>query len=94
VRRQLELQIYLSRFLDYKFRPAAQVNETEIEEYYKGEFTKQAQARGEAVPPLEDVHADIRRLLTEKIINERAGKWLDDTRTRLRVDIIALPDKS
>jgi hypothetical protein len=94
VRRQLELQMYLSRFLDYKFRPAAQVSEEEVEEYYNGEFTKQAQARNEPVPPLDDVHADIRRLLTEKIINERAAKWLDETRTRLRVELMTLPEKS
>lgn len=94
VRRQLELQIYLSRFMDYKFRPAAQVSESEIEEYYNGEFTKQAEAQGEKVPPLEDVHADIRRLLTEKIINQRAAKWLDDARPRLRVEIFAAPGKS
>lgn len=94
VRRQLALQIYLSRFMDYKFRPAAQVSESEIEEYYNGEFTKQEQEHGEKVPPLEDVHADIRRLLTEKIINQRAAKWLDDARPRLRVEIFAAPGKS
>ena len=94
VRRQLELQIYLSRFMDYKFRPAAQVSESEIEEYYNGDFTKQAREHGEKVPPLEDVHADIRRLLTEKIINQRATKWLDEARPRLRVEIFAAPDKS
>jgi hypothetical protein len=94
VRRQLELQIFLSRFLDYKFRPAAQVSESEVQEYYNGEFTKLAQARGEQVPPLDDVHADIRRLLTEKIINQRAEKWLDETRPRLRVEVFAAPGKS
>lgn len=94
VRRQLELQIFLSRFLDYKFRPAAQVSESEIQDYYNGEFTKLAQARGEKVPPLDDMHADIRRLLTEKIINQRAEKWLDETRPRLRVEVFAAPDKS
>ena len=94
VRRQLALQIYLSRFMDYKFRPAAQVSESEIEEYYNGEFTKDTQAHGEKLPPLEDVHADIRRLLTEKIINQRVAKWLDDARPRLRVEIFAAPGKS
>ena len=94
VRRQLELQIFLARFLDYKFRPAAQVNESDIQDYYNGEFTKLAQARGEPVPPLDDVHADIRRLLTEKIINQRAEKWLDETRPRLRVEVFAARDKS
>jgi hypothetical protein len=94
VRRQLALQIYLARFLDYKFRPAAQVSESEVVEYYNGEFTKQAEAHGEKVPPLDDVHADIRRLLTEKIINQRSAKWLDEARARLRVEIFAAPGKS
>ncbi len=94
VRRELELQLYLSRFMDYKFRPAAQVSESEIEEYYNGEFTKDAQAHREKVPPLEDVHADLRRLLTEKIINQRTTKWLDEARPRLRVEIFAAPGKS
>jgi hypothetical protein len=94
VRRQLALQIYLARFMDYKFRPAAQVSESEIEEYYNGEFTKQAEAHGEKVPPLDDVHAEIRQLLTAKIINQRATKWLDDARPRLRVEIFAAPGKS
>jgi hypothetical protein len=94
VRRQLELQIFLEQFIEYKFRTGAQVSENQIQDYYNGEFTKEAKARGESVPPLEDVHADIRRLLTERAINVRAGKWLDDTRSRLRVDIVALPNKS
>jgi hypothetical protein len=94
VRRQLALQIYLARFMDYKFRPAAQVSESEIEEYYNGEFTKQAEAHGEKVPPLDDVHAEIRQLLTAKIINQRAAKWLDEARPRLRVEIFAAPGKS
>ena len=88
VRRQLEMQIYFERFLDYKFRPAAQVDEEQIEEYYNGAFTKQAHAHGQAVPPLDEVHAEIRHLLTERIITRRSAQWLDDTRTRLRVEIL------
>jgi SOS response regulatory protein OraA/RecX len=88
VRRQLELQIYLNRFLDYKFRAAAQVEEQQIKDYYNGEFTQQAKASGQAMPPLDDVHAEIHRLLTERIITDRATKWLDDTRVRLRIEIL------
>ena len=88
VRRQLELQIYLNRFLDYKFRAAAQVDEKQIKDYYSGEFTQQAKANGQTVPPLDDVHAEIHRLLTERIVTDRATKWLDDTRARLRIEIL------
>jgi hypothetical protein len=88
VRRQLELQIYLNRFLDYKFRAAAQVDEKQIKDYYSGEFTQQAKANGQTVPPLDEVHAEIHRLLTERIVTDRATKWLDDTRARLRIEIL------
>ncbi len=38
VRRLLQQQLYLSRFLDFRFRPAAQVTDSQIEEYYTTEF--------------------------------------------------------
>jgi len=88
LRRQLELQIYLNRFIDYKFRAAAQVDEQQIKDYYNGEFTQQAKANGQTVPPLDEVHAEIHRLLTERIITDRATKWLDDARVRLRIEIL------
>jgi hypothetical protein len=88
VRRQLELQIYLNRFLDYKFRAAAQVDEKQIEDYYHGEFTQKAQANGQTLPPLDDVHAEIHRLLTERIVTDRSTRWLDDARSRLRIEIL------
>jgi len=88
VRRELELQIYLNRYLDYKFRAVSQVSEKQIQDYYQGEFARQVRAKGQALPPLEDVHAEIHRLLTERIITDRATKWLDDTRSRLRLEIL------
>jgi hypothetical protein len=88
VRRELELQLYLNRYLDYKFRAAAQVTENQIQDYYRGEFAREVRAKGQTLPPLDDVHADIHRLLTERMITDRATKWLDDTRSRLRLEIM------
>ncbi len=88
VRRQLALQIYLDRFLDYRFRAAAQVDEKQVKDYYSDEFTKQAQAHGETVPPLDDVHAEIRQVLIERVITDKSEKWLTDTRARLHIEIL------
>ncbi len=89
VRRILKQQLYLSHFLDYRFRPTAQVNEQQVEEYYDKEFAPQLKARGESVPPLEDVEDTIREVLVQRGINDRAAKWLDDTRERLKIDIVS-----
>lgn len=88
VRRLLKQQLYLSRFLDYRFRPAAQVDQKQIEAYYQDEFVPQLKKRGENVPALDDVEDTIREVLIQRAINERATKWLDDTRERLKIDIV------
>jgi hypothetical protein len=87
-RRILKRQLYLSRFLDYRFRPAAQVDQKQIEAFYADEFVPQLKERGATIPPLEDVEDTIREVLVQRAINERAMKWLDDTRERLKIDVL------
>lgn len=87
VRRMLEQQLYLSRFIDYRFRPAAQVDDKQVENYYQKEFAPQLKARGQEVPPLDSVADTIREVLIQRAINDRATKWLDETRQRLRIDV-------
>lgn len=89
VRRMLEQQIYLARFLDYRFRPAAQVDEKQIQAYYNDEFAPQLKARGEKVPPVDDVEDTIREVLVQRDIDTLAKQWLDDTRDRLKIDIMS-----
>jgi len=89
VRRMLELQLYLSRFIDFRFRPAAQVDDNQVETYYNEEFAPQLKARGQEVPPLGSVADTIREVLIQRAINDRATKWLDETRARLKIDIEA-----
>jgi hypothetical protein len=88
VRRQLALQLYLSRFIDYRFRPAAQVDDDQIEAYYNSEFVPQLKARKEAVPALDDVQETIREVLVQREINERTQQWLNESRERLAIDVV------
>ncbi|HTX13987.1 MAG TPA: hypothetical protein VMD77_01745 [Candidatus Baltobacteraceae bacterium] len=89
IRRMLTQQIYLSRFLDYRFRPAAQVDEKQVQAYYDDEFAPQLKARGEKVPPIDDVEDTIREVLVQRDIDTLSKQWLDDTRSRLKIDIVA-----
>ena len=89
VRRMLVQQLYFSRFLDFRFRPAAQIDQKQIEAYYNDEFVPQLKARNQSVPPLDDVEDTIREVLIQRAINDRATQWLDDTRNRLKIDVMA-----
>jgi hypothetical protein len=88
VRRILAQQLFLSHFIDYRFRPAAQVDEEQIAKYYNDEFAPQLKAKNQPVPPLEDVDDTIREVLIQRAISDRAVKWLDDTREHLKIDIM------
>jgi hypothetical protein len=89
VRRMLGQQLYLSRFLDYRFRPSAQVDQKQIETYYQEEFAPQLKGRGQAVPPLDAVADTIREVLVQRAITDRANQWIDETRAGLKIDVIA-----
>jgi hypothetical protein len=89
VRRMVGQQLYLARFIDYRFRPEAQVSDEQVETYYHDEFAPQLKSRNETVPPLEDVDDTIREVLIQRAISDRAAKWLSDSRDRLKIDIVA-----
>ena len=92
-RRLLAKQLYLSRFLDYRFRPAAQVDQKQIEAYYNDELVPRLKSRSQPVPPLDDVDDTIREVLVQRAISERATQWLDETRVRLKIDVIPEGDR-
>jgi hypothetical protein len=94
VRRMLQQQLYLSRFLDYRFRPVARIDEAQIKKYYDGEFTSQLRARQLPIPALEDVEDTIREVLTLRAISDNAQQWLDDTRAGLMIDILSPDDQA
>ncbi|MHB8527598.1 MAG: hypothetical protein ACYDD2_15800 [Candidatus Acidiferrales bacterium] len=87
VRQVLERQLYYVRFLDYKFHAAAQVTSAQIETYYRKQLAPQLQKKGQSVPPLNQVEAQIRQLLTQEQINEKAAQWLEEAKARLRIVI-------
>jgi hypothetical protein len=88
VRRMIEQQLYLSRFLDYRFRSQAQIETEQIETYYEKEFVPQLKAHNQPIPAVDAVADTIREVLIQRAINDNATKWLDDTRGRLRIDIV------
>jgi parvulin-like peptidyl-prolyl isomerase len=89
VRRLLRDQLYLSRFLDYRFRPAAEVSDKQVEDYYNDELVPELKKRGDKIPPLDDVDDKIREVLIQRAIDKRSADWLDETRARLNIQILS-----
>jgi hypothetical protein len=88
IRRFVRAQLYLSNYLDSRFRPAIQIDETAIEDFYKSRVVPRAESRGQTPPTLETARDFIQEALVQRAINEQADRWLKESRTRVRVEIM------
>jgi hypothetical protein len=86
VKRMLKAQIYLTNYLDSRFRASIQVEEKDIEEFYKTRVIPRAEARGQTPPTLESARGFIQEVLVQRAINVQANRWLKESRARLRVE--------
>jgi hypothetical protein len=85
VRKIVAAQLYLSNYLDSRFRPSAQIDEKAIEDFYQNAVVPRAKARGQEPPTLEASRDIIQEALVQRDINEQANRWLKESRARLHV---------
>jgi hypothetical protein len=93
IRHFVRAQLYLSNYLDSRFRPTIQIDEKAVEDFYKDRVVPRAESRGQTPPTLENARDFIQEALVQRAINEQADRWLKESRTRVRVEIM-LDEKS
>jgi hypothetical protein len=86
VRRMVASQLYLSNYLDSRFRPSVHVEQKDIQEFYEKAVIPRAQARGQEAPSLDAAKEVIRDALIQKGIDEQAERWLTESRSRIIVE--------
>jgi parvulin-like peptidyl-prolyl isomerase len=87
VRQLLSRQIYVERYLDYKFRPSVQIEPADINAYYQKELVPDLAKKNQPAPERAAVEEQIRELLIQRRISGLTVKWLDDTKSRLKIEI-------
>lgn len=88
VREMLISQLYLSSYLDSRFRPSIQIDQKSVEDFYKTRVLPRAESRGQPLPTLEAARDFIQDALVKRAIDEQAERWLKESRSRLRVQIL------
>jgi parvulin-like peptidyl-prolyl isomerase len=86
VRNMVASQLYLSNYLDSRFRPSTHVDPKDIQEFYEKAVIPRAQARGQEAPSLDQARDVIRDALIQKGIDEQADRWLAESRSRIVVE--------
>ena len=86
IRAMAAAQLYLSNYLDSRFRPAVQIDPKAVEDFYQKAVLPRAKARGQEPPTLEASRDYIQEALVQSGINEQAEKWLKESRLRLHIE--------
>ena len=86
VRAMVASQLYLSNYLDSRFRPAVQIGPKEIEDFYQNAVVPRAKARGQEPPTLDSARDAIQEALIQNGINQQADQWLKESRLRLHIE--------
>jgi hypothetical protein len=85
VRDKVATQLYLTNYLDSRFRPSVQVDAKAIEDFYNTAVLPRAKARGQQPPSLESARDTIQEALVQQSIDNQAEQWLKDSRARIHV---------
>ena len=87
----LEQRVRIEKYLDFRFRSFIVVTPTEIEAYYRDDFTPQFKNRnpGRIVPSLQDVRGEIERTLTENKVESDIDQFLDTARDRADIVMVS-----
>lgn len=86
VRTMVSSQLYLSNYLDSRFRPAVRIDPKDVEDFYHTAVVPRAQARGQAPPSLDAAREAIQEALMQNGINQQADQWLKESRLRLHIE--------
>jgi parvulin-like peptidyl-prolyl isomerase len=86
VDRMIRSQLYLSNYLDSRFRASVQISDDDIQEFYKTRVVPRAESGGQTPPTLDEARGYIQEVLVQRAINTHADLWLKESRTRLRVE--------
>jgi hypothetical protein len=86
IRGMVASQLYLSNYLDSRFRPGVQVDPKAIEEFYQTAVLPRAKARGQEPPSLDAARDSIQEALVQRGINDQADRWLKESRLRLHIE--------
>ena len=78
-------QLAVMNFIDYRFRAAVQVKDSDVEAFYDEQVEKWRQQGVETIPSLDESRAKIEGMLEQQRIDRALDRWLGDTRTQVEI---------
>jgi outer membrane translocation and assembly module TamA len=83
--KRLFWQLTVLRFVEFRFRPGIQIQDSDVRAYYKKESDKWQQEGTKTIPSLEQARSQIVDILTEQRIDEALDSWLKEARRQAAI---------
>jgi hypothetical protein len=87
VRSYLRYRIEILRFIEQRFRQGIQIPQQDIKTYYNDTLLPQY-AKGEAIPPLDQVAPRIQEILLQRRVNALFDGWLENLRKQGEIEVL------
>jgi hypothetical protein len=87
LRSEIQYQIMLLRFVDFRFSAGVLVTDAEIQEEYEKDVVPEAQRRNVPAPSADEARSDIVKLLTYRKTNTALEQWLAQARQQVKIHI-------
>ena len=87
LRKRIQRELIVDRYVDRRFRPLVQVAQRDVEEYYRTVLLPDLDAGSPAT--LTDVESLIRNILEQRDLNRRISAWLEELKSS--ASIVRLP---
>jgi hypothetical protein len=87
VQAYLRYRIEILRFIEERFRQGIQIPQPDIQAYYEKTLVPQY-AKGEAIPPLDQVAQRIQEILLQQRVNVLFGGWLENLRKQGEIEVL------
>lgn len=87
VRRLVARQLLLMTWVEERLGPRVFISLDDVRSYYTDTLVPELRARGEPVPPIEEVREQIRGLLREQRLNAEIASWTEELRLEADVEV-------
>jgi hypothetical protein len=84
--RHLLKQLATLRFIDLRFRPAVQIPEADLWEYYRYKLVPQWQDKGGKPPSFEEARNKVEEILKQQRVDQTLDNWIKEMRNRIRIE--------
>jgi len=85
LKRHLGWQLTLLRFVEFRFRPSIQLQDSEIQQYYQQQLAKWRAEGVKVIPTAPEARQQIEEILTQQRIDQAMDRWLADVKMQVNI---------